>query len=65
MTGHFAVVSNEISEGIMANSISRSVDGKIVVTVMNTREEAVILNFFTPGNTTTLILKLVKIMLKE
>lgn len=47
--GDFVIVSNEICEGIfIANSISRSVNGKIAVKMMNTREEEVILNCFTP-----------------
>lgn len=47
--GDFVVVSNEISEGIfVANLISKSVNGRIAVKVMNTREEKVILNCFTP-----------------
>lgn len=49
MIGDFVVVSNEISEGIfVANSISKSVNGSIAVKLMNTREEEVILNCFTP-----------------
>lgn len=47
--GDCVVMSSEIGEGIfVANTITRCVNGKISVKILNTRDEDVILNSFTP-----------------
>lgn len=47
--GDSVVLSNEIGEGIfLANTITQCKNGKITVKILNTRDEEVIINNFTP-----------------